>query len=297
MSFSAIFAVAPASAVLFAVIACLLGLCFGSFINCFAWRIVHGESVWHGRSHCATCNHRLGALDLVPVFSWLFLRGKCRYCGEKISVRYLAAELVLGAIFVALFLVYGITIQTAVLMILTSILLAVSLVDLESFTIPNGFIIAGIVLWAATVWTTTVPPEGFVVGTLFAGWLGDGWLAVAADGLAGAFVIAGAVLVFSLLFDAATGKRSMGGGDIKLLFMTGLFLGLPASLFSLIVACLLGIVFGFVFAKRAPVELGEGESDEAVPQKAFPFGPAIAAATMITLLVGSTFLSWYVGLF
>ena len=77
----------PVWPIFFLLVAGLLGACLGSFVNCLAWRLVHGESVWKGRSHCAVCNHPLAPLDLVPVLSWLFLRGRCRYCGERIAAR------------------------------------------------------------------------------------------------------------------------------------------------------------------------------------------------------------------
>jgi len=88
----------------FSIVFFIFGLVFGSFLNCWAWRIVHNESVLKGRSHCAVCNHELGALDLVPLFSWIFLKGKCRYCGEKISARYPLVELICGLYFLSIFL-------------------------------------------------------------------------------------------------------------------------------------------------------------------------------------------------
>ncbi|MDD7254218.1 MAG: prepilin peptidase, partial [Firmicutes bacterium] len=90
------------------VLAVVLGAVFGSFLNCMAWRMVHHESVLKGRSHCASCGHPLKAADLVPVFSYLFLKGKCRYCGEKISPRYMAAELVSAALWLGCVFRYGV---------------------------------------------------------------------------------------------------------------------------------------------------------------------------------------------
>ncbi|MEG1830958.1 MAG: prepilin peptidase [Raoultibacter sp.] len=307
----------------------LLGACMGSFINCFAWRIVHGENVWRGRSHCATCNHTLGVLDLVPVLSWLLLRGRCRYCGEKISARYPATELVCGAVFICLVVVYGISVQALVYCVLACLLLAVALVDLDTMTIPNGFVVAGIIVWAASAWWVPTQAAAFSVGSLFAGWLGGGWLAVVADGLAGALGVGGFMLAASLVFDRVLGKQSLGGGDIKLLFMVGLFLGAALSVFNLLVSCLLGLVFATAskqWVKREnPPSLDHAQDDSSTPDTpvsspvipheaknlglhdeetltimeagAFPFGPAIAAATLVTLLVGPNVLEWYLSLF
>ena len=142
-----------------AILAAVLGAVFGSFINCAAWRIAHGESFLKGRSHCAECGHELKALDLVPVFSYLFLRGKCRYCGKKISPRYMITELLLAAAFVGIVLRFGISGETLRYLGLSVILLGLSLVDLETYRIPNGFIIAGIIWWAVTI-PLVLPRDG-----------------------------------------------------------------------------------------------------------------------------------------
>lgn len=282
----------PVQAAILFGIAAVLGACLGSFVNCLAWRMVNDESVLKGRSHCPHCGHTLGALDLVPIVSWLALRGRCRHCGQKVSPRYVIVEALMAAAFVALLAVHGMGIPTLALMVLVCVLMGAALVDLDSFTIPNGFIIAAIAIWAASVWFARVPVDGtFGVGSLFAPLVGFGWMAVALDGLAGAVVVGGGILVFSLLFDAVTKRASLGGGDVKLLFAVGLFLGLAGSLLNLLVACVLGLAFAVVRG------LSAGGSVESFGTKAIPFGPAIAAATLFTLLAGPTILTWYTGLF
>lgn len=285
----------PVQAAIILGIAALLGAIMGSFMNCLAWRMAHGESALRGRSHCPACGHALGPLDLVPVFSWVFLGGKCRYCKEKVSVRYVLVEIAMAVVFALLLWEYGLSIQAIAYWALACILCGAALVDIDTYTIPNGFIIAGLVVWVASVWFMVVPTQGFGLGSLFAASLGFGYLAPLADGLLGAFVIGGGILVFSLLFDKVTGRTSLGGGDVKLLFVVGLYLGLCGSLFNLLIACLLGLVFAVVwqFFRKDQPEEGEGENFKT---KAIPFGPAIAAATIVTLLVGSLFLTWYVGL-
>ena len=123
----------------------IIGTVLGSFTNCMAWRIAHGEDFVHGRSHCTACGHQLVAKDLVPVFSWLFQKGKCRYCGEKISVRYPVTELITGIAFVLVLFRYDISLSTLKYLILVIILLATSLVDLDIAIIPDRFILAGII--------------------------------------------------------------------------------------------------------------------------------------------------------
>lgn len=243
-------------------IAFILGAVFGSFINCMAWRIANGESVVKGRSHCAVCGHHLGALDLIPIFSYIFLQGKCRYCGEKISPRYMAVEVVMAVAFVATVVRFDVSFEALRYLVLMCMLMGLSLVDLDKYIIPDRFIIGGIIWWVVTVPLMT-----------------ETWQMQVKMGLIGAFAIAGAMLVLSLLFDKVTGKESMGGGDIKLFFMTGLYLGPWVGLFNLIMACVIGIVFVLV-----------------LKQKKIPFGPAISLAVFFSTMVGNEVINWYLSL-
>lgn len=284
------------AAVLLGIVA-LLGACLGSFVNCLAWRQANGESVLAGRSHCTSCGHVLGVLDLVPVVSWLALRGRCRHCGRRVSPRYVVVEALMAALFVALVVRYGVSIQTAAYLVLVCILMAVALIDLDTFTIPNGFVLAGCALWLVAIWFMPAPrADAFSVGSLFAGWVHPGG-ALALDGIVGAVVVAGGVLLLSIAFDAVTKRSSLGGGDVKLLFMVGLFLGLAGSMLNLLVACVMGLAFAVARGLSASSSSDDGDAGESIRTKAIPFGPAIAAATVFTLLAGPTILTWYAGLF
>lgn len=288
MQLSDVAVLSPVWPVFFLVVAGVLGACLGSFVNCLAWRLVHGESVWKGRSHCAECNHQLSALDLVPVLSWLFLRGRCRYCGQKVSPRYVVAELLCAAYFVSMVWAYGLTVHALALCVLGCILLGLSLVDLDTFIIPNGFVVAGIVVWVASFAFFGVDMRTIGVGMLMLGLTGNPVLAVLIDGLVGAFAVAGVLLALSFAFDKVVGRQSLGGGDIKLLFVVGLFLGLAASVLNLIVACVVGIVFSLA------TQRSRRDSDD---PRVFPFGPSIALATWFTLVAGPSILGWYLSLF
>lgn len=288
MQLSDLAVLSPVWPVFFLVVAGVLGACLGSFVNCLAWRMVHGESVWKGRSHCAECNHQLSALDLVPVLSWLFLRGRCRYCGQKVSPRYVVAELLCAAYFVSMVWAYGLTVHALALCVLGCILLGLSLVDLDTFTIPNGFVVAGIVVWVASFAFFGVDMRTIGVGMLMLGLTVNPVLAVLIDGLVGAFAVAGVLLALSFAFDKVVGRQSLGGGDIKLLFVVGLFLGLAASVLNLIVACVVGIVFSLA------TQRSRRDSDD---PRVFPFGPSIALATWFTLVAGPSILGWYLSLF
>ena len=147
----------PAQAAFLLGIAAVLGACLGSFVNCLAWRLANGESVLAGRSHCTSCGHVLGALDLVPVASWLALRGRCRHCGQRVSPRYVIVEALMAALFAAVVVRYGLSVQTVAYLVLVCILMSVALVDLDTFIIPNGFVVAGCVLWLVSIWFMPAP--------------------------------------------------------------------------------------------------------------------------------------------
>ena len=267
----------------FGILTFVFGTVFGSFLNCMAWRIAHHESVWKGRSHCAVCGHPLGAADLVPVFSYLFLKGRCRYCKEKISPRYMAAEVVCGGGYVISFLRFGLSMRTLQVIVLFSILLALSLVDFEIYEIPDRFILAGIIWYAASSFFADrrLNLMGMTVSVLPGGGMltPSEWGINLAAGLIGGFAIGGGMLVLSLVFDHLLGKESMGGGDIKLYFMTCLYLGLAQGVLCLILSCVTGLVIAAVMRKNK-----------------VPFGPAISVAAFICLLYGETFVNWYLSL-
>ena len=185
-------------------VAALLGACTGSFLACLAWRTVHGESVLRGRSHCDVCGHVLGVRDLVPVFSYLLSGGKCRYCGAKLSARHVWGELISAAVFVSLLLQYDISLQTLEAWLLACVLLACTFADLEGYIIPDRFVAAGVVLFIATLFWEPEP------------------LRRALDGALGGVTVAGGLLLLSLYMDKRMQRETLGGGDIKLLFLTGL---------------------------------------------------------------------------
>ncbi|MDO4182641.1 MAG: prepilin peptidase [Coriobacteriia bacterium] len=295
------------------VFAFVIGAIMASFITCVAWRTVAGESPWKGRSHCDSCGHALGILDLIPVVSWIASGGKCRYCHAKITARCVVAEVLLGLVFAAIVWFFGISLASLAYCALACILLGLSFVDLDTLTIPNGFILAGIVVWALSVVCVavlelagvdaTLMGQPFVVQGLglMSGPLGGGWLACLVEGLIGAVVITGIMLAFSLVFAKFAGKSGLGGGDLKLLFMCGLFLGLPLSCVNLFISCVVGLVFaGIGLARPRTAEEVErdfsDDDEEPVTPGAFPFGPAIAASCVITLFAGPVFLTWYLGL-
>lgn len=247
------------------VLAFLFGAAMGSFLNCAAWRIARGESFVRGRSRCPGCGHTLGAPDLVPVFSWLFLRGRCRWCGEKIAVRYFLTECAFGLLTVLCVFRFGLTPLLARNWVFICCLFCLSLVDLSIMEIPDGCLILSALAWA-----------------IAASFLWQGWVDLGLHVAAG-LVFGGGVLALSLLMDKLLGRESMGGGDIKLIAVSGLYLGFWGTLFMLVLACILGL---------APVLVCRNSQG-----RPFPFGPALSAASAVMLLWGDSFSAWYLGLF
>ncbi len=259
----------PFVAVYLILLCALLGLIMGSALNCLAYRIVHNEKWSGGRSHCPECGHVLSPADLVPLFSYLFLKGKCRYCGKKISPRYPIAEALLAIVFISLLLKYDLSLETAELMVLCACLFCLSLVDLDIQIIPDRFILIPIAARLAYLLIT----HGFTMDGLSAIWYS----------LWHGLILGGGVLILSLIMDKVLHKESMGGGDIKLLFVLGLYFDLPCCGLMVLAACILGILLAAVLGAKKGI--------------AFPFGPALAASGWLTLLFGQAITGWYLGLF
>lgn len=252
--------------VFFAVLAAVLGAVMGSFLNCAASRIVRGESFLGGRSHCMSCGHELGWTELIPVLSWLFRRGRCRWCGSRVSVRYPLTELAFAALTVLCLLRFDLTVLCLRNYIFLCCLFCLTLTDIEDMIIPDGCHII-----SAAAWLLALPFD-------FPGW-GEVGLHILA-----AAVFGGGLLGVSVLMDKRLGRESMGGGDIKLFAVVGLYLGLVGTLFALLLSCAIGLaVFVCVRSRR------EGG-------QAFPFGPYIAAASAVMLLYGEPVIQWYLGL-
>jgi leader peptidase (prepilin peptidase)/N-methyltransferase len=247
------------------VVALLLGAVFGSFLNCAAWRLSHGESVLRGRSHCTACGHVLGAGDLVPILSWLFLRGRCRYCGKKIPARYPLTEAVFALLTLLCLLRFDLSWLCLRNWILLCCLFCLSLTDLECMIIPDVCLII-----AAAVWGIFLPLTGL------------GWPAVRGGLLAG-LIFGGGLLGLSLLMDRILKRDSLGGGDIKLIGVLGLYLGVIGMMFALFAACLLGILYALITRN-----LKRGQT--------ITFGPFLAVSGFLMAVFGETLVQWYVDL-
>lgn len=287
---------------LLALLAFFVGACIGSFVNCAALRRESDESALKGRSHCTSCGEVLRATELIPIFSWFIQGKKCRHCGAKLSVRYPLTEFLCGLAFALVVWIQGsslagLSLQTIEYLVLISLLLYASLVDIDSRTIPDGVILAAIALHALYL-VLAGPVLGFIDGR-----------AAAIESIIGGFAIGLPLLAVVLIADRLLGRDSMGGGDIKLFFVAGLYFGWRACLFLIIIACIIGIVAALYSQRKELRELEErtnvlsevgfeGQAEElSLRHRPITFGPAIAAAIFITMLVGNQLVWWYSGLF
>ena len=250
------------------VVAGCLGLIFGSFATVVAYRIPRDSSIVTGRSKCPACDAQIAWYDNIPVLGYLLLRGKCRNCRARISPRYLWIELATGASWAGLVWRYGVTFEVAVLAALFWVLIVLIAIDLEHKLLPNKivyptFVASWIALPLAAVSNNDLDP---LKGAAF-----------------GALVFGG--FLFTVAFIAPAG---MGGGDVKLAFVLGTHLGyvggIGVTLVGMFLSFLLGGVIGIVVLMR-----GGGRKTQV------PFGPFLAAGTVLAILWGRPILDWYLG--
>lgn len=229
-----------------------LGLVFGSFVTLASYRLPRDEPVVNGRSRCPSCKTFLGVAALVPLFSWIFQKGKCRYCKKPVSARYPLTELTQAALFLLVYAVYGVSWQSGILVLFTVCLLIMIVVDFEWMIIPDEVQIAMLVLGCI---------YHAVMGTAF-----ESVLASAALGL-------GLGLALHYGYRFLMNKDGLGFGDVKFLLVAGVWLADPLLWPPfLFVSGVWGIVTALVWRV-----LGKGPR--------FPFGPALAAALLLSLLV------------
>lgn len=247
-----------------------LGLIIGSFLNVCILRIPEERSIAKGSSSCMDCGSRLTARDLVPLFSYIFLRGKCRHCGKKISPIYPAVESLTGVLFLLLYLCFGLSYQLLVYMALISILIVISFIDYRRMIIPNGLVIAlliiGVVQLAATIIT---------------GVFGD-WL----DYVIGFFAGGVPLLLIMLFCTYLLKKDAFGGGDLKLMAAAGLIIGWRLIITSYTIGIILGAIAGVILLATGKKKRGDQ----------IPFGPFLSIGIAASVFIGNALINWYVGL-
>lgn len=252
------------------------GACIGSFLNVVVYRIPAGLSLVHPPSRCPKCMHKLGITENIPVLGWLWLRGRCRWCQTKISLRYPLVEAVTGLIFMLVFWRFGYSFATIGYCAFLSWMLSLSLIDLDTMTLP-----------------APLTKSGLVLGLVFQGLMG--WQLSQGQGVAHQlmFGIGGAVLgiwlleIIAILGSLMLGQQAMGDGDGKLMATIGAWIGWKYVLVSSFLACAMGAFIGGgaialgIIGKKQPM----------------PFGPFLALGGVVSLFFGDAIINAYLNTF
>lgn len=235
------------------------GIVIGSFLNVCIYRIPKKESIVTVSSHCMACNHRLTWYDLFPLFSFLFLKGRCRYCGIKLSLQYPAVEFLNGILYIVVFWVNGMNVESGLYCLLVSALLVLSVIDYQTMEIP---ISVNAVILGIGILHMVLDPEHwmrYVIGFF-------------------------AASLFLFLCLIVTRGRGIGGGDIKLMAVAGLCLGWDNILLALVFGCIIGSVIQCIviaYTKK---------------KTKFAMGPYLSVGIFVAMLWGGRFWEWYIGL-
>ncbi len=292
-------------------------LVFGSFFNVCIFRIPNKESISNPQSYCYKCNNRLTYLDLIPILSWILLKGKCRHCGQKISSRYPLIELLTGILFIIIYNVHGLNFITINYLVLTSLLIIITFIDIDYYIIPDSMIILGIlfiiiynvhglnfitinylVLTSLLIIITfididyyIIPDSMIILGSIFELLfnLTNKGISIR-NSIIGGVVCSGVMLILITLIDLVVKKEVMGGGDIKLFFMIGLFLGLKLGLLTILLSIYVGAFYGIVTIIYSKIKKQEYNS-------IIPYGPFISVGAIISVLCGTNIINWYIDLF
>ncbi|MBM7622733.1 prepilin peptidase [Sporohalobacter salinus] len=240
------------------VIIFICGLMIGSFLNVVIYRLPKEESIIFSRSYCTSCQTELGVVDLIPVISFLFARGKCRYCGGKISYQYPLVELLTGILFLILFQQYHFSIEFGVYAFLSLLLIVSSFIDFKHQIIPNRITYFGFI-------------SGIILSLLF-----NHITIISA--LLGAVIPAGFLFLISVIT-----KGGLGMGDVKFVAMVGSYLGAGYTLIGIFIGSIVGSVIGLLL-------IISGIKSR---KSRIPFGPLLALGNLLMLLKGAAIIDFY----
>lgn len=230
----------------------IVGTLLGSFYNVVGYRLPKGESIVFPPSHCPNCNHRLGASELIPIFSFLFQKGKCKHCKQKISGFYPVFEFLTGLLFIISYLIFGPTKEFILSITFVSMLTIIVVSDYEFMIISDEVLIFFGILLVGEIWWINGLETALY--SLLNGML--------------AFLTMWALKKFG---DFLFKKESMGGGDIKLLFIFGMVLSYPIAILSIFLGSLIGLPISLIIMARKSTHI-------------IPFGPFLAAGAIILFL-------------
>lgn len=245
----------------------VLGALVGSFANVIIYRLPREESIVSPRSHCFQCKKTIAWYDNIPVFSWFILRGKCRNCGAKFSIRYSIVEIITAVLFALSYHYAGLSFSLIEYLLFVSALVVCSFIDLDHMILPDEFTLSGIVI--GLIGAALNPQREFM------------------DALYGVLMGGGFLWGMAYVYYVLTKNEGMGGGDIKLLAWIGALLGWKAIPFVILSSALLGSVIGILAARKQKAGL----------KTVIPFGPYLALGAVLYLFGGQTIAYWYLDLF
>ncbi len=271
-----------------AILAFLFGLLIGSFLNVCIHRMPRDLSVVRPRSHCIACEHVIAWYDNVPVLSYLLLRGRCRYCGVRISPRYPLVELLTGVLFFLEVWLYGPTAEAAKFCVFVTLLLGLFFTDLEQLILPDEFTLGGAAAGLILAWF--VPVNDVMAHAIF--WTFDlprngRWVSVA-EAFLGAAVPAFFLWLAGEVYLRLRHREGLGLGDVKLMLLVGVFLGLRGALLTLILGSVLGSIIGYAYIRLT-------KRDPATYE--LPLGSFLSLAGILVSLAGSKVINWYAGFY
>ena len=266
-----------------------VGTIFGSFLNVCIGRWPEGLSVVKPRSRCPKCGHQIKASENIPIFSWLFLRGRCSACGERISIQYPIVELLVGLLWLGAYLQFGMTFTAFRVAVFATVLLGIGITDAKHFLIPDGFTVFGLF---------------FVLISAFAAlYLGESEpFARPWDAVLGMCVGAGAISIVGWLGEVWLKRPAMGFGDVTLMAVVGAAVGPPRALLTIFIAAVIApiILLAVVYPLSARgLANDKGQTELALEaaggwrKRELPFGVFLAPAALITLLFGDVIIAWY----
>ena len=244
----------------------IFGLCIGSFLNVCIYRLPASKSIVHPRSMCSNCGTLIAAYDNIPVLSYLWLKGRCRHCQIKISLRYPIVELLGGLLALGTFLKFGLTLEALIYYLFCAALLIVTFIDIDHRIIPNVITLPGIpICFAASFALPTITYKEALLGILIGG---------------------GSLFLVAWIYSLITKKEGMGGGDIKLLAMMGAIVGWQGVLFTIFVASLVGTLAGLAVILQSRNGM----------KMAVPFGPFLSIGSITYIFFGTPLIAWYFNL-
>lgn len=245
----------------------LFGICIGSFLNVVILRLPRGESLVKRASHCMTCGAKIRIIDLIPIFSWLFLRGKCHSCGEKISARYPIVEALTGLLFVADFFVFGLTLNTVLMCIFTSLLIVVAFMDWDTKEVDLRILLLIALLAIPGHFVNDLTIRDRLIGMVC---------------IALPFFIIGEVSRIFIRKKTGEDYRGIELGDTYLMAAAGLFLGWKVMIFAFFVGIMTAVIGGLIQKKVS------GDSQ-------FAFCPYLCIGLLLGAMFGETVVTWWLG--